>query len=419
MRRMRATLGTLYFAGLLAAASLLPADTPGSAAEGMAGTAPAAPSVPASQAKTYRLRPGDEVSISVLPRKEFDCAGLILPDGMLYLPNIGGLKAGGLTIPALADAVRLVLEEELVAPRVTVALARMAPPPAARPAKPGTVTLVGAVPRTGPLPLEEGLRLRRALDLAGGTDPQADLTQIVILHADLTRTVVDLSTDALVSNPAHNRLLKDGDSVEVRRKPAVRKETPRVRISGEVQTPGPYDLQDGMTLEDLIIAAGKLRPLADVEQVELHRSGKPVAFFNLEALRKQGPSGKVLLQPGDEVYVHEQSSRIALIGAVQNPGPRALKPGLKLRELLVEGEADIVSAANPAVVDLGGVQLLRGGKPAVKLNLREVLRKPEHRDNIALQSGDVLFFPPRKGLRRNPLDYAGQLGSLGFLFGLF
>ncbi len=404
---------------VLAALALLATIVPAAAAEGAPAQEAPPPPGRTTETAAYRLQPGDEVSIAVLPRKEFDCAGLILPDGMLYLPNIGGLKAAGMTIPELAGAVRKVLEEELVEPRVTVALARMAPPPAEKPARPGTITLIGAVPRTGPLPLEMGLRVRRALDLAGGTDPDADLTQIVILHADLTRTLVDLSTDERVSNPAHNRLLQDGDSIEIRRKPVVRKEASRVRISGEVQTPGPYDLRDGMTLEDLIIAAGKLRPLADVERVELHRPGKPVTFFNLEALRKQGPAGKVLLQSGDEVYVHEQASRIALIGAVQNPGPRALKPGLKLRELMVGGAADIVSAANPAVVDLGAVQLLRGGKPALKLNLREVLRKPEHRDNIALESGDVLFFPPRKGLRRNPLDYVGQLGSLGFLFGLF
>src|SRR4051812_39105379 len=110
---------------------------------------------PAKPEGVYRLQPGDKLQITVTPQKEYDCDGVILPDGMLYLKIMReGIKAAGMTIPELSEIVRKALDVELVSPMVTAAVTEMAPPPKEKELDPGKVTVVGAVSKTGALPLE-------------------------------------------------------------------------------------------------------------------------------------------------------------------------------------------------------------------------------------------------------------------------
>lgn len=386
-------------------------------------TAAAAPEgVKPEAERRYQLRPGDEVELQVAPRKEYNCSGIILPDGIIYLP-FGQIKAEGLTLPELAARAAEILNEKLVNPRVTAVLTHMAPPETAPIVRKNRITVVGAVRTVGPMELEEGLRLRKALDLAGGAEPSADLKQVIILHKDLTRSIVDISSPERVSDPRHNKLLQDGDSIEVQRLPEVEKPAATVgtvRIGGQVATPGQYELKTGMTLEDLIITAGRVSSLADVEQVQLYRQSQPVQTIDLIVQSNMGLKGKVLLKPGDEVFVPEQKSRIILIGNVPDPGAKVLIPGQTVREFFLDGKKETSALLNPATTDLKHIELIRPGNKVQVLDLGAVLKKAEHKDNVKLAIGDVLFLPPKKGkLKKGPLDYLQSLGPLGLLLNFF
>lgn len=392
-------------------------------APGLVARAAAAAEDPIDPKTVYRLRPSDEVAIAVRPRKEFDCSGVILPDGSLTLINIGQIRAGGLSLTELGDRVKAILSQKLRKPEVTVSLTRMAPPDVAPVVKKNRITIVGAVRTVGPQELEEGLRVRKALDLAGGAVETADLKHVSILHQDLTRIIVDLSTPAQVSDPNHNQLLRDGDSIEVPHLPDTEKPVARtgmVRIDGLVGTPGQYELKPGMTLQDLIIAAGRLSPLADVENVQLQHRGQPVETIDLPKRLDMGLKGKILLEPGDEAFVPEQKNRIILIGTFPDPGAKVLTPGETLRQFFLNGQKDTAAALNPGTTDLKHVELIRPGKEPRKLDLGSVLKKADHKDNIQLAAGDVLFLPPKVAkTKRGPLDFLSNLGPIGMLMGLF
>jgi protein involved in polysaccharide export with SLBB domain len=368
----------------------------------------------------YRLRPGDELAVSVLPQKEYDCTGVVLPDGVVTLRHVGTLVAAGRTLAEIEGHVLRVLGKELVDPMVTISLVRLAPEPAPAPVAPGRVTVVGGVLRAGPLDLEPGLRLRKALDLAGGAAPGADLKNVVIYHRNLTRTVVDLSLPERVIDPAHNRLLEDGDSVEVPLLPPpapTREERPTVRITGQVNQPGRRDLAPGMDLEDLIVQAGKLSALADVERIELRRGREPVRVISLTELRKRGAAGRVALEDGDDVHVPEAPDRVFLVGALANPGPRPLRRGESLREfLLASGDLAVL---NPAITNLKAAELIRRGREPVKVDLEAALKRPSAKNDLVLEPGDILFVPPARGPRKRFLDYLQQISPVGFLFGAF
>lgn len=392
MQKIRSAVLTLTLLSLTATTLVRPV----SAAE--PAPAPAVkPAAPAG-AELYRLRPGDEVSVSVTPQKDYDCGGTILPDGHVYLKTVGPIKAVGLSIPELEELLRKKLDEELVEPQVRVALLRIAPEPVAKPAeqpKPGKITIVGAVGRTGPMELEAGLRLRKALDLAGGASKDADLARVAIIHPDLKRTIVDISTPERVSDPKSNVVLNNGDSIEVPLLPPapVALANP-VRISGQITNPGQFDLKQGMTLEDLLITAGRPTTLADLSHVELRRTGQPPRSINLLEQQQADGNTALKLEAADEIFIPDLKNTVMLIGAIQNPGTRGLKPGTSIREFFLAPQQAV--SINPGSQDLDQVRVIRQGqKDPFKVDLDGVLKKPNRKDNIALQPGDVIFIVPR------------------------
>lgn len=83
----------------------------------------------------------------------------------------------------------------------------------------------------------------------------------------------------------------------------------RVTVLGQVQKPGSFQLEPGMTLLQALSLAGGLTSLANVARVNLTRtsSGKATTVVvNIEAIY-EGEVEDVPLQPGDRVFVHERN----------------------------------------------------------------------------------------------------------------
>lgn len=460
---------------------------------------PAGAQMPAATAPPpsadYRLRPGDEVGFFVLPRKEFDCTGTVTPDGLLHLPNIGTVKAGGLTAAELAARVQTLLKSELRAPQVTATILRLSQPiqppkvavigavvtpgqveitgqvrvrkaielaggaikdadlsrvvltrrnvqrteldlsDPARVADPQAnptleegdtvmvplrarieVTVVGAVEKPGALTDQEAdLRLRKAVELAGGATKEADLSRVAVVHRDLTRTIVDLSREENALNPAHNPVLRNGDSVEV----PLLFVGGVVSITGAVTKPGSFPLAPGWSLEDLIGAADKLTPLADFEQVVLRRRDAPERVVNLVAQQQLGVNGRIPLQPGDEVFVPEFAGKILLVAPIPNPGLRGFKPGQTLATFFTDGNPDVGAALDPTRADLKNIRLIRNGKKVLEVRLVDLPKVAARRGDLAtLRNGDIIVIPgrePENGSRFNALFSLPFIGDIANL----
>lgn len=379
---------------------------------------------PLKPGELYRLRPGDEIAVDVEPQREYSTAGLILPDGRLILKNLKPLDAAGRTLDEITQIIRKELNTYLVDPRVEVTIRRLAPfePPAPDPADipppPGTITVTGAVQRGGPQELPQGiaaqqrpLRVMKAIELAGGVTPNADLSRVEIRHADLTGALVDLATRERQLDPKFNVVLQDGDSVVIPLVPD--KATPYVRILGEVISPSRYELKPAMTVEDLILQSGKLTQLADLENVQLQRRDGSVQKLDLIEQQKRGLQGIVYLEEGDIVHIPQFDDRMLLVGAIPGAGPRKIEEGMTLYEFFKRGTPETLTALNNAIVDLDSAQLFRQGDPPRKIDLKDVLGKPESKDNVTLQNGDILFVPARNEKQKSSiLSYL----PLAFLF---
>jgi protein involved in polysaccharide export with SLBB domain len=120
-----------------------------------------------------------------------------------------------------------------------------------------------------------------------------------------------------------------------------------VSISGEVHFPGKYPMNSGMTVGDLIVAAGGLKESAFSLAAEISRVGVDFNKTDVEALVEHRLLESLLfedslneqLQPGDVLSVKKipswQEDRvITLSGEVKFPGEYAIRKNEKIGEVL-------------------------------------------------------------------------------------
>lgn len=122
-----------------------------------------------------------------------------------------------------------------------------------------SVDVRGAVIEPGAVELKQGMRLRQAIEAAGGFADNADPMAVHIIEADGDREVVDLT------KVGPTPLVKPGDRIEV----PVYDASKYVTVAGAVAKPGALPYREGMTVGEALgaaqpfdeISAGKVKIL--------------------------------------------------------------------------------------------------------------------------------------------------------------
>ena len=289
---------------------------------------------------------------------------------------------------------------------------------------PHRVEVRGAVRSPGELTRFEGMTLRDAILRAGGLNPRTytDRAFISRLQADSTRRVIAVSLDVdSLMIPLNGDTLEDFDIIDVY---GIARFTDRfpVTISGEVRDPRSEQFQEGMTLRDLIVRAGGLTPTADLT-IEVSRIADPseraegtiaqiltlrvdssyivpdeaVRFYlgdrdSLATPSADDAAARFEVRPYDHIFVRripdfEFPRTVSVQGEVRFPGGYALK---RKDDRL----SDVIERAG-GLTETGyaeGFRFYRGGN-LVNVELQEVLRNPNHRDNVILLPGDSMVVP--------------------------
>ena len=142
-------------------ASLPPPDTTNSAGAYEGGT-------------DYRVGAQDLLEITVFGVSDLNRAVRVNSNGQISLPLIGGIHAGGKTIPELEQTIGERLAKlYLQNPQVTVFVKEFTSQ---------RITLEGAVKTPGIYPITGKTTLLQAVAIAGGLDPLADLSGVVLFR---------------------------------------------------------------------------------------------------------------------------------------------------------------------------------------------------------------------------------------------
>lgn len=238
----------------------------------------------------YRLDTGDNLQLEIFDVPEFSNRNyLVLVDGSISVPWLGSITARGLTPQELANALTQAYRPYLKNPLITVNVVTP---------RPLRVAVAGEVNRPGSYAIEINNRdqlpnqwpdLTRALSLAGGITPLADIRTIRLRRVDRNNTVQEQTLNLWElldrGDLSQNVLLRDGDSITIAKAttltPAELSQVSRanfspdsisVNIVGEVKSPGLVKLSPNSSLNQAILAAGGfLRPRSVSSRVDLIR----------------------------------------------------------------------------------------------------------------------------------------------------
>lgn len=213
----------------------------------------------------------------------------------------------------------------------------------------GYVRLEGHVVRPGDYALKPGTRVSSLIE-SDTLLPEyhAAAGQIIRLFPpDLHPEVIffDVSK-AVQGEPGHDLELKEFDRVKIFAKREM-EEVPVVKVSGEVQNPGPYRYMENMTVRDLLMQAGNVKLsayLKNAEVTRLQRTGDAVSSYSMTidlGKAMDGSDDNIKLQPFDELTVRripnwaEATDRyVTLKGEFVFPGTYPISKGERLSSVI-------------------------------------------------------------------------------------
>ncbi len=156
----------------------------------------------------YRISPLDLLEISVFQVAELTRTVQVNTNGLVALPLVGTVQAGGKTTSELeSDIAKSLGDKYLQSPQVTVFVKEYTSQ---------RVTVDGAVKKPGIFPSTGGLSLLQALALAEGLNEVADPGGVLVFRVvDNRRMAARFDLTAIRKGKADDPLLKAGDIVMV------------------------------------------------------------------------------------------------------------------------------------------------------------------------------------------------------------
>lgn len=243
---------------------------------------------PATAEDEYVLGAGDTLRITVFQNPDLSTEVRVSENGQIGFPLLGNVSVGGLTVSAAEKALADGLKRGnyVLAPSVTIFPTQM---------RGNQVSALGQFNHPGRYPLETAnMRVADLVAVAGGLASTGGDTVILTgLRKDgPIRKEIPLA-ELVARGSAANEPLYGGDIVFADRAPVF-------YIYGEVQKPGAYRLEQGMTLMQALATGGGLTLRGTERGMEVHR--RDATNGGVQALRLERTA---TLRPDDVVVVKE------------------------------------------------------------------------------------------------------------------
>jgi polysaccharide export outer membrane protein len=243
---------------------------------------------PAYALEEYLLTPGDVIKVSVFKNPDLMLDARVSEAGTIGFPLLGAVPVAGLTLPAAERKIAQLLKDGgfVLNPQVNILLTT---------AVGNQVAVLGQVNRPGRYPIEgAGGNLTGMLAEAGGIATSgADVVIVTgMRNGKPFRREIDVVNMSLNGSTADDIELRGGDTLFVNR-------SPMFYIYGQVQRPGGYRLEKGMTVMQALADGGGMTGKGTSRGIVLHRrdsTGK---------VKESGASLDEDVKDQDVIYVKE------------------------------------------------------------------------------------------------------------------
>jgi polysaccharide biosynthesis/export protein len=245
------------------------------------------PGVGASS-KGYALGTGDVVRMTVFQQPDMTTETRVSETGTITIPLLGPVDVAGLTSKQVESRIGDLLKAKgfVRDPQINLTVVQF---------KSRQVSVLGHVNRPGRYSLEEGAYyVTDLIAIAGGQAADAADTVTLVRLRDGNVITLQLDIPALFrSNGAlSNPEAMGGDTIYVDRYPVF-------YVYGEVQRPGVYRLEKGMTLMQALALGGGLNLRASKKDIQMNRRDRDGKLMTFTAQLTD------LILPDDVVFVKE------------------------------------------------------------------------------------------------------------------
>ncbi|GAB7522205.1 polysaccharide biosynthesis/export family protein [Paraburkholderia sp. 2C] len=234
---------------------------------------------------------------TALPGQADPFGQTVSPDGTIFFPFVGRIRAAGKTTSQIRDELSIGLRPFIKDPQVDVRVLAF---------RSQRVEVTGEVKTPGPLAISDvPLKLVDAITRSGGTNPDADLQRVRLTR---NKKLYILNADAMLDrgDTSQDVLLQPGDVLNV-----PDRTDSRIFVMGEVKSPATLSMLKGrFTIADALTGAGGILDTdANPRQIFVMRGMRdnPTSpqIFRLDMTQPDAVmlSSQFQLQPLDVVYV--------------------------------------------------------------------------------------------------------------------
>jgi polysaccharide biosynthesis/export protein len=225
-----------------------------------AQTSPSASASAAAKPEAL-LGAGDIVKITVYQNPDLTVdGGRISETNQINFPLIGNVVIGGLTASAAEQKIAKLLRDGgfVLRPQVTIQVGQI---------RSSVISILGQVAKPGRYPIETvGAKVSEMVAAAGGVIPGgADVVTLVgTRNGRQIKLDIDLPAILQSGKSELDLTVENGDIIYADRAPSA-------YIWGEVQRPGQFKIERGMTLMQALAQSGGLTPRGTQRGIKVHR----------------------------------------------------------------------------------------------------------------------------------------------------
>jgi len=341
----------------------------------------------------YLIGPGDELRIYLWGDTQQQFQGTVDVNGNLFFPNAGQVFVAGSTYEGLQDRIRRYLEKFYSGLKkdgdenifLDVSLTKI---------RPIRIVMMGESEKPGSTMINAFATTLNSIYASGGVKTSGSLREIRVFRNNKILSTVDLYDYLTKGALSEDIRLMNNDVVFI----PVRMNS--ISISGEVKSPGIFELKPNEGLMDIITFASGLEPTAFVENITIRRikdfsqRGGEDDFqrevITIDYADMLSSNTNYELKDGDEIIVGKVldkiDNQVTIAGSVFRPGDYQIEEVPTLYDLLTS------SGGFKPNTYFDKVDLFRSDRNGdLRFNsfsLSEILSDPNSDQNIALQPDD-------------------------------
>lgn len=269
------------------------------------------------------------------------------------------------------------------------------------------VEIIGPVRREGYFEVKPEETLADLYIYTGGFTSEAFKDRLTVRRIENNeRKVIDVAQIEFKNfNP------KDGDEILVGE--SMDRFVNRVQITGAVQRPGEYALENGVSVKNLIEKAQGLKPEAFLNRATLYRTSDDLTLEAMSIDLKgiiDGTAEDVVLKNEDLLsipskYELQEETYVKISGEVNLPGTFPYASSMKVGDLILQAGGLLQSASNSSIEIARRVRDGSSGKFAelITLSIDSELKLSEEEKNHPLSAFDHVFIRKSPGFEREKL----------------